>query len=87
MKRSKDVSAYLHLNTQVQNISEVPHGIVHLTQLGVDLVHARIDSRQWWSIEEFLEVGDHGLQGVSGGAPQNLRNIVSIFSWRIIKHT
>ncbi len=46
MKRSKDVSAYLHLNTQVQNISEVPHSIVHLAQLGVDLVHARIDSRQ-----------------------------------------
>lgn len=75
-----DMLRHLNLNTHVQNISEVPHGVVHLAQPGVDLVHARIDSRQRWSVKEFLEVGDHGLQGVSSGAPQNLRNIVSIFS-------
>lgn len=69
-----------HLNTQFQNISEVPHGVVHLAQLGVDLIHARIDSCQRRGVEEFLEVGDHGLQGVSGGTPQNLRNGENIIS-------
>lgn len=68
------------LNTQIQNISEVPHGVVHLAQLSVDLIHARIDSCQGRDVEEFLEVGNHGLQGVSSGTPQNLRNVVKIIS-------
>lgn len=58
--------------TEVQDVSEVSHGVGHLAQARVDLVHARVHSPQGGDVEQLLEVGHHGLQGVPRGTAEHL---------------
>lgn len=60
--------------TQVQSVLQVPHGVGHLCQPRVDLVHAGVDPSEGRNVEQLLEVGHYGAQSVGGGVPELLEN-------------
>lgn len=55
--------------TQVQEVSEVPHSVGHLSEPGVDLGHTWVDPAERGNIKQLLEMRHHGGQGVASRTP------------------
>lgn len=74
------------LHTYVQDVSEVPHGVVHLRQSSVNLVHPWVNATQTRNVEQLLEVRHHRLQGGLSGSVQHLHTHTHTYQMHILSH-